>query len=327
MTSNHTVDDWNVVTKKSRPGKTQRDQKQRDQKKLREFNEPQQSEDSRGILSALSGASTPEPVAPAEPTAAQQARNGVAQPTTPPQFLQLPPWALTCKFASTWDHHGMDDWEKTQLRERLLKSQLYELRGTAPLAKQSYIAQSLRDNEQCGFHASSAILWRSASDGDIEFLMAYERRNNRMGLNFFGGKRDHIEEMAAMTMCRELREETSGLLNIAPQSITGPIMWHPESKQAVFIHELTDTDVVQRIQDLGHPPELARDLFECHGARPAGVVTAAWVSARMLRETNFRKHLHQQCASMIDGLVQGATSTNSKEAVLDSRLAQHLISR
>ena len=144
MTSNLTVDDWNVVTKKSRPGKKQRDQKQRDQKKLREFNEPQQSEDSHGILSALSGASMPEPVAPAEPTAAQQARNGVAQPTTPPQFLQLPPWALTCKFASTWDHHGMDDWEKTQLLgEDLLKSQLYELRGTAPLAKQSYIAQSL----------------------------------------------------------------------------------------------------------------------------------------------------------------------------------------
>ena len=201
--TNNDDENWTVVTNRGRPGNKPRDHT------LRGYNNPKQSEDSLNSGASTPRVQTPEPETPTEPAAAH-ARSRVTPPADPPPFLQhLPPWALTCKFATEWDHYGMPDWAETARGAEGLRTQLRELEGTAPLIEQTYIALSLRDNEQRGFHASSAILCRSIH-GEIEFLMAYEQRKigsrsepyYSLGLNFSGDKRDCIEEeMAAMTMC------------------------------------------------------------------------------------------------------------------------------
>lgn len=129
-------------------------------------------------------------------------------------------------------------------------------------------------------------------------------------------------------MTREVAEETAALLEVATESITGPVIWDPESKQAVFVHELAGgTDIVQAIQGLGHPPEVAQDVFDCHGAKPEGVVTAVWASTDMFREAQWRRLLHGWAAIWMETLIAvccGRNVDGADQVTLDPRLQLQL---
>ena len=95
-------------------------------------------------------------------------------------------------------------------------------------------------------------------------LLAVERRGETTGAkaNFLGGKRDSWAETPRAVAARECWEETGYLLSSAARAaIEGgarPVAWAPQSKFALFLHELgpEDADLVARISALGGPPNL-----------------------------------------------------------------------
>jgi len=218
------------------------------------------------------------------------------------------------------------DYAAEKARSLILKKQLRHI----ITEKQPYVAQSmLKAAEQDGFHATSAILWRHNSKKNcVEFFMAYERRRGKLGFNFFGGKRDDIEEKIHTTLCREINEETAGLLILEPGFFTGPVLWDPGTQQGVFVQELAyaDEDIVQAIQDLGHPPEVARGMFEQHSVCPPDcVVTAVWMSTSALSGA---RHLVPEYAwTWIELLIDACRSGSidgAREVTLDERLSLQL---
>ena len=95
-------------------------------------------------------------------------------------------------------------------------------------------------------------------------LLAVEERGGAAGAmkNFLGGKRDSWAETPRAVAARECWEETGYLLSSAAHAaIEGgarPVAWAPQSKFALFLHELgpEDADLVARISALGGPPNL-----------------------------------------------------------------------
>ena len=134
-----------------------------------------------------------------------------------------------------------------------------------PVTPSSYVADDgeLRELDTAHFCAAGALLWHEVSGGEPRMLLAVERRGERRAkANFLGGKRDSWAETPRAVAARECWEETGYLLSSAARAaIEGgarPVAWAPQSKFALFLHELgpEDADLVARISALGGPPNL-----------------------------------------------------------------------
>ena len=135
-----------------------------------------------------------------------------------------------------------------------------------PVTPSSYVADDgeLRELDAAHFCAAGALLWHEVSGGEPRMLLAVERRGETTGAkaNFLGGKRDSWAETPRAVAARECWEETGYLLSSAAHAaIEGgarPVAWAPQSKFALFLHELgpEDADLVARISALGGPPNL-----------------------------------------------------------------------
>mmetsp|Transcript_5676 Transcript_5676/g.16210 ORF Transcript_5676/g.16210 Transcript_5676/m.16210 type:complete len:804 (-) Transcript_5676:2762-5173(-) len=174
--------------------------------------------------------------------------------------------------------------------------------GGAKQRKESrteYLARLLSNPEDKLWSAAGNLLYQLSKDGEMSLLLgrpmyqagptAYINRNKANCWNLLGGKRESNDATASDTACREMWEESGGLLSENNLSVEAEeTIWYPDGKYAVFIRQ------VKGLESL--PTEFAalkRRPWNRNLGMPRPTLDLAWVLLDDITNENnsLRKHI------------------------------------
>lgn len=115
------------------------------------------------------------------------------------------------------------------------------------VTKTSYFSNELMANDLTGFCSAAVFLYSPLKDGSIDFILIKETRNDVIGFNMPGGKRESVYddedddiryETSFETAVREFNEEIDDeyTLKSFQNSRFEQVYWSPVSKASVYIY-------------------------------------------------------------------------------------------